>query len=854
MDVPLRVEEPAGVDRVKDPCRTGVPLVPGALVDGKKLRLVDDKGAEVPAQFRVINRRPAGDIEWVCVDFLADVKANGTVTYHLRDDGPAAKMAALVRVEPGAESLSVTSGPLRLVIPRKIFAGLGEVWLDRDGDGAFGEDERVATGGALVVEGIDGKVYRSAGDLAAPPTVTVEEAGPLHVVVRIDGEIRAQSADGRSHQYPANRWDGKDVRLGEVELQNEDQSLGFTARTHIWRGQSWVRTFLTMRNLKGTTNNWTDARIQFGQYYAVTIKKPGNFLVDAVNLDLELKPAGGLRYRIGGGIEGTEVHAGGLAGDKGRVVLYQDSSAGWMWQVGIGRIWDPLLKKNAEIMREERAKVGKPPVVYLGYVPLIFEKLLTKRDGGSFMGYRLYRGGKETAPGSSSSFADLGKHTAEGMRSPGWVEVDDGRTAVTAGCRWFWQTFPKSLEVRAPGTVRVGLWSRHLPRGHVFEGKIHRTHELIFDFRPSGKGVPAERRFLTFGERLVAWPGAEHNLASRAYGDFMLPNPADWPRYEKNALCAVASALDETVNPSHASSLAIEREKHDNFGVWKFGDSIKGGWHHFGQYMELDMLYCLMVHFARTGDYRFFREADIAARSLLDIPAHGGGYGHQRGEPSHYYAFVPLLAGNVLGEPWLRDAVRHSHGIVDPKPWHARSFAVTLWSNLAMHQGFSGNRDDYSKGIDVALNWWDAKQNAGTGALGGYNRVSQTFFFGMAGDAMGRYCEAFPDDKARRERLVRACREWMKYVKGLDEQQRKRVVDKTPANAFAYAARFSGDPAFLDFAAEVLVRDADFPTWYRTGMSSAKNWSETMGTHALIQVFLHDWDKRKRPEKYKDLP
>ena len=77
MDVVLKVQETAGVPRVADPVRNGIPLVPGALQDEKKLRLLDAKGAEVPAQFRVITRRvdatgPTRDIEWVCVDFLAD--------------------------------------------------------------------------------------------------------------------------------------------------------------------------------------------------------------------------------------------------------------------------------------------------------------------------------------------------------------------------------------------------------------------------------------------------------------------------------------------------------------------------------------------------------------------------------------------------------------------------------------------------------------------------------------------------------------------------------------------------------------------------------------------------------------
>ncbi|MBA4386584.1 MAG: hypothetical protein C0404_01305 [Verrucomicrobia bacterium] len=854
LDIKLTVKEPSGIERVKDPCRTGIPLAPGSLQDLTKLRLVDARDTEVPAQFRIINRRPAGDIEWVCVDFLADVPANGSSIYRLKDDVAAKQPEKSIRVDDSKDAVTVFNGPLKLVIPRGGLAGLGEVWLDRDGNGEFAKEELVSSGGALVIDGMDGKSYSSKTDLAGAVSVTLEEQGPLHVVVRIDGDMKAQAADGKSHSYPS--WDGKESRKDGVTLENKDQLLGFTVRINIWKDQSWVRTFVTMRNLKGSTGDWTDAKIQFGQYYAATIAKPGNFLVDAISFDLDLKPAGNLKYRIGGGIEGSESHAGDLDESKGRVTLYQDSSASWMWQAGTGKIWDPLLKKNAEMLAAERAKDGKndgkEPIAFIGYVPMVFNELLTKRDGGSFMGYRLYKGGKDLAPGSSSGFNDLGAEAGSGVRAPGWLEVDDGKTAVTVGCRWFWQMFPKSLEIRAPGTVSVGLWSRYFPRGHVFEGRIHKTHELVFDFRASGKGLPPEKRFTAFSDRLVAWPGAEHSLASRVYGDFMLPNPEEWPNYEKSALCAVIDAMDPSMVPGKSSSMNIEREKHDNFDVWKFGDSVKEGWHHFGQYLELDVPYCLAVHFARTGDYRFFRESDIAIRQLMDIPAHGGGYGHQKGESSHYYAFGPLLACDVIGEPWLRDAVKHSHEIVNPGPWHARSFAITLWSNWTMFGGFEDGRDRWRKGMDSALAWWTANQKGD--ALGGFDRISQTFFFGMACDALGRYCESFPDDKVRREKLVAAVKDWMTYVKGLDEQKHKRVCDKTPANAFAYATRFSGDPAYLDFAAQFLVRDDDFPVNYRTGACSAKNWSETMATHRLVQILLHDLDKRKHPDRYKDLP
>ena len=851
MDITLKVEETAGVARVADPCRSGIPLVPGAVKDETKLRLLDAKGGEVPAQFRVINRRPAGDIEWVCVDFLADVPAKGTAVYHLTDSGPAKAVDKPVKVEDAADAITVTTGPLKLVVSKSKFLGLGEVSLD----GAV-----VLKGGALVIKGVDGKVYRSDENLTSALKVTVEESGPLHVVVRIDGAMKCQTKDGKEHTYPSYDEKTNAVTIDGIKIPNKDGSLGFTVRLHLWKDQTWVRAFVTMVNLAGQTNGWTDATFQYGQYFGETAKRPGNFLVDAVNFDLDLNTAGNLKYKIGGGLEGSETHAGDLEASKGSVILYQDSSAGWMWQARTGKVWDELLKKNIPALkdqfREAAKKAGQDPEAaaakappyreYADYGEHVAGDLLCKRDGCSFMGYRLYTGGKELAPSSTSSFADLGKEAAEGLRAPGWIEVDDGKVAVTAGCRWFWQTFPKSLELRAPGKVTLGLWSQCWPRGHVFEGKIHSTHELVFDFHPSGKGLGGASRFGAFTERLIATPDAKHNLASRAYGDFMLPNPEEWPNYEMASLAAVVPALDKTKNPGWASSMQIEREKSDVYGVWKFGDSMKDSWDHFGQYQELDVPYCLMVQYARTGDIRFFRMAEETDRQLLDIGAYGGGYGHQAGDWSHYYTYGPLLYADVAAEPFLFDANKNSYTCAEHRVGHLRSMAIELWSSWSLANTFGDADGTYRKGMDGALAFWKESHDPKTHHQGAFDKGNQEFMLGMAGDAIGRYCEQFPDDKADRQQLTDAMNWWR-------NRQKDNWPSKVCANGFAYGARF-GDPTLLDFAAEHICTDAKFVTSYRTGVSSAKNWSETVASERLIQVFLHDIDKKRHPEKYKDLP
>jgi len=81
----------------------------------------------VPAQFRVMQRRPDGDIEWVCVDFLADVAANAAAVYHLTDTGPGKPVDKPVAVQDAADSLVITNGPLKFAISKKSFTGLGHL-------------------------------------------------------------------------------------------------------------------------------------------------------------------------------------------------------------------------------------------------------------------------------------------------------------------------------------------------------------------------------------------------------------------------------------------------------------------------------------------------------------------------------------------------------------------------------------------------------------------------------------------------------------------------------------------------------------------------------------------------------
>ena len=87
LDLSLTVQEPAGVERRSEVCSTGVPLPLGLIQEPEGIALFDDKGAAVPAQFRVLERwRNFGEdksIKWLLVTFFADVPKDGKVIYRV---------------------------------------------------------------------------------------------------------------------------------------------------------------------------------------------------------------------------------------------------------------------------------------------------------------------------------------------------------------------------------------------------------------------------------------------------------------------------------------------------------------------------------------------------------------------------------------------------------------------------------------------------------------------------------------------------------------------------------------------------------------------------------------------------
>lgn len=234
LNVQLTVKDDAGINRSAEPVTSGIPIpITLDLKTVQGLRIVDQKGAEVPAQFTVLARwngtvaDQKSPIQWVLLDFQADVEASRSTSYYLNYEAGhiAIEPSTPVSAQESNGVVTVTTGPMQFRVNPRSFNLFDGVWLDRNRDGRFSADEAiVAIGeddGAFITDAFDARYGSSRGTRR----VVVEENGPLRTVVLVEG---------RHH-----RTDENGLAIGYYDFQT---------RIHSYAGKSFVKVFHTLKN------------------------------------------------------------------------------------------------------------------------------------------------------------------------------------------------------------------------------------------------------------------------------------------------------------------------------------------------------------------------------------------------------------------------------------------------------------------------------------------------------------------------------------------------------------------------------------------------------------------------------
>ena len=180
IDIPLTIQESAGVARHRAPVQTGVPLPESAVHELKTLRLYDGDGNELPAQFESLSAWEDGSHRWVLVNTQCTLKADAVAHVSLRDDGVDVppQPAVGVSITEADDVFTVDTGRLRFDVP--LYADVFLRNLERHDSGTW---NRVSERGMQAVIWRTGvKPFHSVVE-----DVTIESSGPLKAVVRIDG-------------------------------------------------------------------------------------------------------------------------------------------------------------------------------------------------------------------------------------------------------------------------------------------------------------------------------------------------------------------------------------------------------------------------------------------------------------------------------------------------------------------------------------------------------------------------------------------------------------------------------------------------------------------------------------------
>ena len=123
LNIPIRITEAAGLARVAEPVRIGVPIARGTLHDTDSLCLENDSG-KIPLQALVQSRWSDGSVQWLLIDTIVSQAAGASTTWHLRQ-GACRPVPLALSIAESAAAIEVDTGAAQFRIPRS-----GEVLLD----------------------------------------------------------------------------------------------------------------------------------------------------------------------------------------------------------------------------------------------------------------------------------------------------------------------------------------------------------------------------------------------------------------------------------------------------------------------------------------------------------------------------------------------------------------------------------------------------------------------------------------------------------------------------------------------------------------------------------------------------
>jgi len=207
------------------PITLGIPFKKGELLSPDHARVLNKNGEEIPSQITQVTSWEPLDYsaKWIWVFFFAEKEDNYTLEY-----GPEIRRAPIqgprVKIKNGqrrGQPAIVETGALRFTVNKRTGGFIDDVMLDLDANGydindtiATSKDNRGSFLDILDDAGID------ASTAHIHRTVKEKGSGPLHSILRIEGEYTYANEDNNSSP--------------------------FTIRIHVYAGKSYIKAYHTI--------------------------------------------------------------------------------------------------------------------------------------------------------------------------------------------------------------------------------------------------------------------------------------------------------------------------------------------------------------------------------------------------------------------------------------------------------------------------------------------------------------------------------------------------------------------------------------------------------------------------------
>jgi exo-rhamnogalacturonan lyase-like protein len=297
LELPITVQEPAGVARVSAPVCGGIPLPWGTFKKGQPFALFDGS-KEIPLQALPLVVDGQGYLRWILLDFQTDIGAKEKKTFTLKAVKPQAKPAQTVGIKlDGAGGMTVNTGKVAIRIaidkPLGLFSGVRAGGRDvvSGASATYTDATRMTTEDDKLVR--EFKTYKA----GVPAKITVEYEGPMRVTIKATGRF----------------------------VGDDDTKMLYIARFTAWAGKSEVLVKYTLAN--SNPDHYAYRKIKDSSLILDLTGKPDKTFIGA-SKTIETGPEGWLHQGLWAGVKGSA--KAGVGNIEKWASADKEYAAGWL--------------------------------------------------------------------------------------------------------------------------------------------------------------------------------------------------------------------------------------------------------------------------------------------------------------------------------------------------------------------------------------------------------------------------------------------------------------------------------------------------------------------------------------------